>query len=138
MGVPVLWVLYDPSWSRFDPYREWVPVVSPEDILNENHDFDFANPPENRGMHQETREKLINRIETFIEENKNIETKEEFIKTNYTEEERKEWQFNLMKTALDKWLRPSMDMVNELNKCKRRNKKINNNRLVKFIKSLKK
>ncbi|WP_042702772.1 polysaccharide pyruvyl transferase family protein [Methanobrevibacter arboriphilus] len=118
MGVPVLWVLKSPNWGRFNPYRKWVRVVSPNDIIKNNHDFDFVDPSPNSGDHLKTRKKMIKRIKKFIKENKDKNTIEDIKKTNFTEEERKEFQFNLMKTALDKWLRPSMDMVNEIENLK--------------------
>ncbi|RBQ22781.1 hypothetical protein ALNOE001_14740 [Candidatus Methanobinarius endosymbioticus] len=123
MGVPVLWIPLNPNWARFDPYRNWIECVSPEDFMNDNYNFDFMNPTPNPGKHLETREKLIEINQNFIEENKNKKTIEDFIKTNYTEEERKDFQFNLMKTGLDKWLRPSMDMVNEIEILKEKLKK---------------
>jgi len=118
MGVPVLWVLKNPNWGRFNPYRDWARVARPKDILNDNYNFDFINPEPNAGNHLKTRKRLIRRIKKFIKENKDKDTIEDFIKTTYTEEERKEFQYNLMKTALDKWLRPSMDMVNEIKALK--------------------
>lgn len=126
MGVPVLWVPLNPTWPRFDPYKNWVECVSPEGFMNNEYNFDFMNPAPNPGDHLETREKLIQIIENCIDENKDKETIEDFIKTTYTEEERKDFQFNLMKTALDKWLRSSMDMVNKTTKQAREIQKLKN------------
>ena len=137
MGVPVLWVLKNPNWGRFSPYRDWVRVVSPSDIIKGDYDFDFVNPTPNSNDYLKTREKLIDKIENFIEENRDINTISGFIKTSYTEEEREKWQFDLMKTTLDKWLRPSMDMVNEIKKLKKENKQLNN-KLFSSMKFLKK
>ncbi len=123
MGVPVLWVLKSPNWGRFNPYRKWVRVVSPKDIMKDNYDFDFVNPDPNSGDHLKTRKKMIKRIKKFINENEDKATIEDIKKTSFTEEEQKEFQFQLMKTALDKWLRPSMDMVNEIEELKRELKK---------------
>ena len=124
MNVPVLWVLRDPKWTRFSPYREWARIVSPNDIIKDNYDFDFVNPTPNPKDYQKTRENLIKTIKNFIEKNKDIHTISEFIKTSYTEEEKKEWQFNLMKTALDKWLEPSINMVVDITKLNRETKKL--------------
>ena len=121
MEVPVLWVLDIPDGVRFSPYKDWVRVVSSDDIINDNHDFDFLNPTPNSDKYKETREALIKIVKDFIKENENINTSSEFIKTTYTEKQREKWQYNLMKNGLDKWLRPSMDMVIEITKLKRKN-----------------
>ncbi|WP_042702771.1 polysaccharide pyruvyl transferase family protein [Methanobrevibacter arboriphilus] len=70
MGVPVLWIPLNPKWARFDPYRDWVECVSPEDFMDDKYNFDFMNPAPNLGKHQETRENLIDIIENFIDKNK--------------------------------------------------------------------
>ncbi len=139
MGVPVLWIPLNPKWSRFDPYRNWVECVSPEDFMQDKYNFDFMNPAPNWGKHLETREKLIGTIKKFINENEDKNTIEDIKKTSFTEEERKEFQFQLMKTTLDKWLRPSMDMVNQITKKDREINKLtkNNEKLNKENKKLK-
>ena len=126
MGVPVLWIPLDPKWGRFEPYRDWVECVSPEDFMKDKYTYDFMNPKPNPTYHEETKEKLINITQEFIEKNKDKSTIEDFVKTTYTEEERREFQYNLMKITLDKWLRPSMDMVNKITKQERKIVKLTN------------
>lgn len=54
--------------------------------MNDEYNFDFMNPAPNPGDHVETREKLMRIIEKYIDENKDKNTVENFIKTIYTEE----------------------------------------------------
>lgn len=51
VGTPVLMVNDNPNDQRFSGVMEHLHFATPEDILAERYDFNFANPPPNKNTH---------------------------------------------------------------------------------------
>lgn len=114
MDVPVLCIWNNLKGRRFSPYKDWLCTASTEQFLKGKCDYDFLNPKENLQKHLETREILIQDIKKFIDDNKDVKTVDDFIKTQYTDIEKMEWQNQLMKETLDKWLYGNRDLLGKL------------------------
>lgn len=131
MEVPVFCIFFKTN-IRFSPYKTWLHMVSPDEFLRGEYDYDFMNPKPNLPTYKKTREALIKELNSFVKETKNI-TKpiDKIKKTTYTEAEKKEWQYNLMKNTLNKWMPQSIKLCEAINELKKENAK-----LKKKIKSL--
>lgn len=115
MEVPVLLVRDDLDCNRFKPYWDLCHYMSTSDFCLGK--YNILSPIENKKDYLKIRNDLIKRINEFIDETKNInDSLDKIVKTKYTDEEVKEWQFNLMKKALDIWFEKSRDMLREYNK----------------------
>ena len=116
LKVPTLLVRDDPDNRRFKPYIELCNYMKTDDFLNGN--YDILNPLKNKKDYLKIRNSLIDEINSFIDETKKFDLNplDEMVKTSYTEEEKRDWQFNLMRDALDKWFYQSREMLSEYNK----------------------
>lgn len=100
MEVPVLCV-HDKEDQRFEPYNEWLHMVSPQEFLAGDYDYNFQNPKPNKTTYLEKRRELCERMSTFVAEAAAVTSPAS--KTTYTEQEKHDWQYALMREALDKW-----------------------------------
>ena len=98
--------------SRWDSYADLLHYVDESDFRSGNYDFDFHNPPPNRDAYLPIRESLIREVQAFVQQYQDVScTLEEVRKTSYTEAEKLLWQNQMMKTALDKWLRANRRII---------------------------
>ena len=76
------------------------------------------NPPENKKDYLEVRNNIIAGVNEFVAkyENDNHTVEELDRMSNYTEEDIKMWQYDLMKRTLDKWLYDSRGMMKKYNR----------------------
>jgi ribosomal protein S3AE len=124
MEVPVF-VIFHKTNNRWSPYKDWMHMVTPEEFLRDEFDYDFLNPKPNPTIYLETREKLIKDITSFVDDVKNIEkSPDELRRTTYTDAEVIAWRHDLMKDALNSWLPQSMKLVEENKKLKAANQKM--------------
>ena len=116
MEVPSLLICNDFNNKRFKPYIKMSHCLTKEEFINNN--YDLFHPLKNKNDYLEIRNNLISEVKGFIYEmdSKSNESINNLVLTKYTEEEKRKWQFDLMKNALDKWLYESRNMLNEYNK----------------------
>lgn len=115
MEVPVLLVRDGNDWDRFSPYIDLLHFMSPQDFCDGK--YDVLNPLENKKEYLSIRYSLIDSIKEFIKQTSTMKSQlKDIIKTKYTDEDVKNWQYDLMKNALDKWFYKSRDMLKEYNK----------------------
>lgn len=114
MEVPVL-LIRDNDFDRFEPYLDLLYFMSTNDFLDGK--YDVLNPLENKKDYLKVREKLIKEVNKFIEDTKTMsDNLDDIVKTKYTIDEVKKWQYDLMKSTLDKWFYKSREMLAEYNK----------------------
>ena len=100
MEVPVL-LIRDNDFDRFEPYLDLLHFMSTNDFLDGK--YDVLNPLENKKDYLKVREKLIKEVNKFIEDTKTMSNNlDDIVKTKYTIDEVKKWQYDLMKSTLDK------------------------------------
>ena len=105
MDVPVYLIKEMENDIRFDPYYDFFYRTTVTKFLNGECDYDFLNPPKNKGLHVPYREKLIESCENFVKQVENeTRTTDELCKTTYTPDEVMRWRHDTMKTAMDLWL----------------------------------
>ena len=105
MDVPVYLVKEMENDIRFDPYYDFFYRTTVTKFLNDEFDYDFLNPPKNKGMHIPYREKIIESCENFIKSVENeTRTVDELCKTTYTPDEILRWRHDTMKQAMNLWL----------------------------------
>ncbi len=128
MEVPVISVVdldAEGNSTRWAPYHRWVNYISEKDILAGNISFDYNNPPENKKDYLPVRESLIKEISGFVNEMGALPhntTVAEIKKTSFTEKEAREWQFDLMRDALDKWLYLNRKLLKDYKELKKKYK----------------
>lgn len=122
LGTPVLCLVNmndQGNITRWAPYYEWVNKIGEDDFIAGNFEYDFNNPKDNPTDFVSTRESLIRSIQQFIDETKDVEAPiEDIKKVSFTEKEAREWQFELMRGTLDKWLHQNRGLLAELKKYK--------------------
>ena len=99
LGVPVLLVRPDLDNVRFQPYVQWMHTATVADARKGKVSYSFCNPPANNGMHQETREALIQSVRKFAETSKSIPER-----YSLSEYDRLVWQQQVMREALEESL----------------------------------
>ncbi len=105
MDVPVFLIKEMEDDIRFDPYYDFFYRTTVTKFMNDEYEYDFLNPPKNKGMHIKYRERIIENCENFIRSVENeTRTTDELRKTTYTDEEVLRWRHDTMKTAMDLWL----------------------------------
>lgn len=111
--------------TRWEPYADWVRYISDENFLSGNFEYDYNNPPANKQDYLPTRNSLIDAVKKFVEETKDINSPvSEIKKTDFTEEEARAWQNNLMHWTLEAWLHKSRGMLEDRNNLKKEVKKL--------------
>ena len=123
MEVPVMSIVNLKSkgnYTRWAPYSDWVNYISEQDFLSGNFDFDFINPPSNKDDYLPTRNALIESISSFINEMEAFGDAplSEVSKITYTDEEEKDWRFNLMRNTLENWLYENRKLLKDYKKQK--------------------
>ena len=115
MEVPVLLVRDGNDWDRFSPYIDLLNFMTPDEFCEGK--YDIFKPLENKKDYLEIRNNLISSIKEFIEETSKMSNNlDDIVKTKYTDEEVKNWQYDLMKDALYSWFDRSRGMLAEYNK----------------------
>ena len=105
MGVPVLLVRGEEDDTRFDPYYDLLYKAKLDDFMNDNFEYDFLNPPENKKDFIQYRDSLKKTITEFIasvrDDDRSID---ELRKTSFSDDEVRLWRHDVMKNALEIWL----------------------------------
>ncbi|MDO4976280.1 MAG: polysaccharide pyruvyl transferase family protein [Eubacteriales bacterium] len=105
--------------TRWEPYHEWLHYVSNEDFFEHNFEYDFVNPPKNKEDYKKTRQALIDSVNAFVKESSSSDkTAEELYRLDYTDQEIKDWQYDLMKWTLEEWLHSNRGMMKRYNDSK--------------------
>ncbi|MCC8044357.1 MAG: polysaccharide pyruvyl transferase family protein [Clostridiales bacterium] len=105
MEVPVCLIKQMDDDIRFSPYYEYLHHIRTSDFMAGNYEYDFLNPPANKDNYKECREKLIQTIQTFVEQTKDINpTVEELDRRTYSPQELLLWRHDTMKVSMDQWL----------------------------------
>ena len=129
MGVPVLSIVGIDSpgnWTRWRPYTDYTTFVSNKDFIEGNFEYDVMNPPENKKDYLEVRNNIIAGVNEFVAKyENNTQTVEELDRmSEYSQEEVKKWQYDLMRFTLDKWLSDSRGMMKKYNTAKDKAQKL--------------
>jgi hypothetical protein len=111
MEVPVFVIFYKTN-IRFSPYKDWLHMVNPDEFMRDEYDYDFLNPKPNKTDHIETRDKLRADLEAWVAEAAKMDRVPKELP--YTEEEKKAWQYSLMKDTLNKWLKQNNGMAKKV------------------------
>ncbi|MCR6663414.1 MAG: polysaccharide pyruvyl transferase family protein [Luteimonas sp.] len=98
MEVPTFNIRSEGS-PRFNPYHQWLYGTTPEKFLAGQYDYDFVNPPDNKGDYLPYRNAIIERCKAFIEETMNGVRPE----PTYSELELLRWQNGFMSWLLDEY-----------------------------------
>ena len=105
MDVPVFIIKEMEDDIRFDPYYDFFYRTTVTKFLKDEYEYDFLNPPPNKGLHKPYREQLIKSCEEFVNSVKDGSNNiNDFIKTTYTDDEVREWRHDTMKKAMNDWL----------------------------------
>ncbi len=105
MGVPVLLVRGNEDDTRFDPYYDLLHRAALDDFMNDDYEYDFLDPPENKGDYKQYSESLAKTASEFVASVKDDDrSTDELCKTSFTDEELKLWRHDVMKNALEIWL----------------------------------
>lgn len=84
-------------------------------FLNGKFDYNVANPPKNKDDYKKMRNDIIAKVNEFIRYTEDPSlADEDYTKVTYSEEEKKDWQYNLMKFTLNKWLYDNRNYTQEL------------------------
>jgi len=114
MGVPVFLVKVMEDDIRFDPYYDYLHRATVDEYLEDKKDYDFMNPPENKDLYVPVRESLIKSCQEFVEKAKDLEGKPEtLVRTEYTEEQVKQWRYETMERVLNNTLEVQREIYAE-------------------------
>ena len=124
MEVPVFIIKEMEDDIRFDPYYDFFYRTTVTKFMKDEYEYDFLNPPPNKGLHKPYRDELIKVCEDFVNEVKD-ETRsiDELVKTTYTEKELQQWRHNTMKEAMNNWLLFSREFQIENKKLRKKEAK---------------
>ncbi|MCD7735402.1 MAG: polysaccharide pyruvyl transferase family protein [Lachnospiraceae bacterium] len=124
MEVPVLLIKQMEDDIRFTPYYDYLHHVRTSDFMDGNFEYDFLNPPANKDDYKPCREALIQSIQTFVEQTKDLNaTVEELDKTTYSPQELLQWRHDLMKVSMDQWLVKYRDLQKKYTSLQKEEKK---------------
>ena len=105
MDVPVFIIKEMEDDIRFDPYYDYFYRTTVTKFMKDEYEYDFLNPPPNKGLHKECREQLIKACNEFVASVKDDRRSvDELVKTTYTDDEVKQWRHDTMKEAMNNWL----------------------------------
>jgi len=111
MEVPVFVVFFKTN-IRFSGYLEMLHMATPEEFLQGDYEYDFLNPPQNKPDYLHYRNQLTTQLKAFVAEAEMLDNVPKQLP--YTEEEKKEWQFEVMKDTLNQYQPAANKMVVEL------------------------
>lgn len=111
MEVPVLCINNNSNRSRFAPYDDWCECVTEKEFLDNK--CDIFNLKCNSKQIQKIRNKMIKEITEFVDDTINNSIMKKYDKIKYSQSEKKEWQYNLMKSTLDEWLLQNRELLED-------------------------
>lgn len=105
MGVPVLLCMHTLKSIRFIPYYDWLYSCTPAQYLNGTIKYDVINPPENKTLHIEYRERIIDSIKGFVEHCESLtDTSAAALdKFGVSEKRINDWRIDMMKKTKAVW-----------------------------------
>jgi hypothetical protein len=104
LGTPFYHRIDDITAGRKKPYVDWTPRISTQEVLEgKARDF-LVDPRPNPTHYLKYRDKLIADIESFVAGAEAIGGAAELRRPSYTDEEKRDWQFDLYKYTLNKWV----------------------------------
>ena len=143
--TPVLLVKEMVDDIRFSPYYDFLHWTTVTNFMNNNYEYDFINPPQNKTNYKHVREDLEKSCIGFIEKmEKETGSVDELNRFNCTDKEIHEWQFNLMDETLHKWLyktradsKETRKLRKEIERLKKENEKMKkeNEKLLRIVNS---
>lgn len=129
MEVPVFMISHKTNGIRINTFLEFLHYATDADfIAGQGYQYDFVNPPANKGTHIPYREALIERATKFIAEMEKATSNkfEDFIKTTYTDLEFYKWHSKMEQAVLNKWRVVSKAQVQENKKLLKQIEKMKN------------
>ena len=124
MDVPVYIIKEMEDDIRFDPYYDFFYRTTVTKFMNDEYEYDFLNPPPNKGLHKPYRDELIKACEEFVTEVKNEKRSlDQLVKTTYTEGELRKWRHDTMKKAMNNWLAVNREFLTENKKLQKKEAK---------------
>ncbi len=124
METPVLCIRDDIKENdRFSPYNQYLYCTTGNEFLKGKYKYDISNPPKNKEDYKKMRQDIIDNVTQFIKYTQNENMKDEdYVKIQYTEDEKNKWQTKLMKYTLNKWLFDNREYTEELKRQSFENK----------------
>ena len=119
MGVPVVSIVdmdHPGNITRWKPYSEWTNyMLTDKQVKSKGIPFDWREFPENKNLHLETRNALIEKIQSFVSEMEALGDVplEQVRKTTYTAEELHNFRYELRYVTCEKWLPLSRRITRE-------------------------
>ena len=105
MGVPVLLVRGSEDNTRFDPYYELLHRITVDEFMNDDFEYDFLNPPENKSDYKQYADNLTKTVTRFVAAAEGDNRSREELRLNsYSERDVINWRHDVMKNALEIWL----------------------------------
>ena len=124
METPVILVNAKMDPTRFLPYKDWVPSMTPKEFLARDVTDMLLNPKPNSKEYLPYREALIKQITEFSQKAMTVEDIQPRHPLPYTREEYLQWHNDVMEENLLRWYRLSIKVYKELDEIKADNKKL--------------
>ena len=129
MGVPVLFLIDNETSidegnnRRFDIFLDLLHTCTIKDFRNRNFEYNIINPPSNLSSYVQYRERIINQVKLFV--NNNTDREEDVIISNEDVIEAQKWKTEMMELALNN-AKDKIEYLEYINSSLYRNLSYNN------------
>ena len=124
MGTPVVLVNAKMDPTRFRPYKDWVPSMTPDEFLERDVADLLLNPKPNSTEYLPYREALIKQITEFAQMAMGADDIQPRYPLPYTQAEYLQWHHDMMEENLQRWFQQSKEVFKELNEAQAQIKKL--------------
>ncbi len=124
METPVVLVNAKMDPTRFRPYKDWVPSMTPDEFLERDVADLLLNPKPNSKEYLPYRESLIKQISEFAQHALAAEDIQPRHPLPYTHAEYLQWHNDVMEENLARWYQQSKTVFQELKDANAKNKKL--------------
>ena len=124
MGTPVVLVNAKMDPTRFRPYKDWVPSMTPDEFLERDVADLLLNPKPNSTEYLPYREALIKQITEFAQMAIGADDILPRHPLPYTQAEYLQWHHDMMEENLQRWFQQSKEVFKELNEAQAQIKKL--------------
>lgn len=124
METPVILVNAKMDPTRFRPYKDWVPSMTPDEFVERDVTDLLLNPKPNSKEYLPYREELIRQITEFANNAMAVENIQPRHPLPYTREEYLQWHHDAMEENLQRWFQLSKQVYKDLAEANAQNKKL--------------
>lgn len=124
METPVILVNAKMDPTRFRPYKDWVPSMTPDEFVERDVTDLLLNPKPNSKEYLPYREELIRQITEFANNAMAVENIQPRHPLPYTREEYLQWHHDAMEENLQRWYQLSKQVYKDLAEANAQNKKL--------------